>query len=97
MADIMGLEALILFLIFQSKNLITPLLAKLNSWKHHIAATILLLAGLYFMQPDIFLIHAMGSSFLLLFTCSSALALAIWLPPFYLSSKIPSRSYITAK
>jgi hypothetical protein len=95
MADIMGLEALILFLIFQSKHLATPLVAKLHAWKDHLGATIVLLMGLYFMQPDIFLVHALGSAMLVILTCSVAFSIAIWLPSFYLSSTRVSQSYIT--
>lgn len=97
MTDIMGLEALILFLLFQSKHMITPLLAKLDEWKNHIGVTVLLLLGLYFMQPDIFLAHALGSTILLMFTCSVALAFAFWLPSLYLSLSSESQSYITIK
>jgi hypothetical protein len=97
MADILGLEALILFLFFQSKHLVAPLLARLHTWKNHLAATLLLLLGLYMMQPDILLAHALGSAFLLMLTCSVAFALAIWLPSFLLSLSSESRSYITIK
>ena len=97
MVDIMGLEALILFIIFQSKHLATPLLGKLNAWKNHLGATLLLLLGLYFMQPDIFLVHALGSTILIILTCSIAFAIAIWLPSFYLSFTRESQSYITIK
>ena len=95
MADIMGLEALILFLIFQSKHLATPLVAKLSAWRNHLGATLALLMGLYFMQPDIFLVHALGSAIIVILTCSVVFAIAIWLPSFYFSSARASRSYIT--
>ncbi len=97
MADILGLEALILFLVFQSKQMTTLFLAKLYSWKVHIAATLLLLLGMYMMQPDIFLAHALGSITLLILTCSIIFAMAIWLPSFYLSLERQSQGYITIK
>lgn len=97
MADIVGLEALILFLLFQSKQMIMPLLAKLDEWKNHVGVTVLLLLGLYFMQPDIFFAHALGSTVLLMFTCSVALAFAFWLPSLYLSLGSESHCYLTIK
>lgn len=97
MMDIMGLEALILFLILQSKHLATPFLTKLYAWRNHLGATLVLLLGMYFMQPDIFLVHALASAILLILTCSIAIAIAIWLPSFYISSTRSSQSYISIK
>lgn len=86
MADIMGLEALILFLIYQSRHFITALAARFAEWRSEVATTIVLLASAYIFQPKIFISHAAGSSLLLLFACSLAMALALWIPAIYLSS-----------
>ena len=86
MADIMGLEALVLLLIYQSRHSLTTLLATFAEWRTHVATTIILLASAYLFQPKIFLSHAAGSSLLLLFACSVAMALALWVPVIYLSS-----------
>jgi len=85
MADIMGLEALILFLIYQSRHAITALIVTIAEWRSHVATVIILLAGAYILQPKMFLTHTLGSSLLIVFACSFTLALALWLPAIYLS------------
>ncbi|MEQ8312517.1 MAG: hypothetical protein RL839_12905 [Gammaproteobacteria bacterium] len=86
MADIMGLEALILFLIYQSRHAVTVLVTRLAEWQSHVASTVLLLASAYIFQPRVFIGHAAGSSLVLLIACSVAMALALWIPAIYLSS-----------
>ena len=86
MADIMGLEALILFLAYQSKHAILMLLVRFSEWRSHLAATLLLLASVYMFQPNIFLSHFAGSGVILLFACSLALALALWVPAIWFSN-----------
>ncbi|GJM12651.1 MAG: hypothetical protein DHS20C12_10540 [Pseudohongiella sp.] len=86
MADIMGLEALILFLIFHFRHALSALLARSAEWRSQITASVLLLANLYIFQPRVFVSHAAGSSFILLFACSLFLALALWVPAIFLSS-----------
>jgi hypothetical protein len=85
MADIMGLEALILFLIYQARHVIAVLITRLAGWRSHVAMTILLLASAYIFQPKVLISHAAGSSLILLFACSVTLALALWVPAIYLS------------
>ncbi len=85
MVDIIGLEALVLLLIYQSRHLIAALMIRLAEWRAVVSATILLLASAYIFQPRIFLSHAAGSSLLLFFACSLAMALAIWIPAIYFS------------
>ncbi|PCI79348.1 MAG: hypothetical protein COB20_05010 [SAR86 cluster bacterium] len=86
MADLMGLEALVLFLIYQSRHAITALVEKLVEWRTHTVTVIILLASAYIFQPKVFLSHVAGSSIILLFACSFALAFALWVPAIYLSS-----------
>ncbi|MDP6534982.1 MAG: hypothetical protein QGG02_01340 [Gammaproteobacteria bacterium] len=90
MADFFGLEALLLFLIYQLKNVKTASLAHLSELKNHILATFYLLAGTYVFQPKVCISHAAGSSVLVVFTCSVAFALALWLPAIYLSAGVLS-------
>lgn len=85
MADLMGLEALILFLIYHARHAIAETLYRLRMATTHIAVTVLMLAPIYVMQPKVFLSHGIASSIIMVFACSALLALAIWLPPLYLS------------
>ncbi|MEX2470172.1 MAG: hypothetical protein WD396_10485 [Pseudohongiellaceae bacterium] len=85
MADLMGLEALVLFLVYQSRQVISALGARVMEWRDHIAATIVLLASLYMFQPRVVLTHAAGSSLVMLLACSALMALALWVPAIYLS------------
>lgn len=86
MADIMGLEAFLLFLLYQFRHVFAALVAKFTAWQNHIAATTLFLASVYAFQPRIFFSHVVGSSFILLLACSMTMAFALWIPAIYLSS-----------
>lgn len=86
MADVLGLEALILFLMFQSRLVLNALRARLIVWFEHMTATVLLLAGLYIFQPGVLISHVAGSSMILFLACSILMALALWIPALYLSS-----------
>jgi hypothetical protein len=85
MADIMGLEALILFLLYQARHVIAVLITRLAEWRSHVAMTILLLASAYIFQRKVLISHAAASSLILLFACSVTMALALWVPAIYLS------------
>lgn len=85
MIDIMGLEALVVLLLYQSRHSLALLLERFAQWRASIAATVLLLANVYIFQPKIFVSHAAGSGLLLLFACSLSMALALWIPALYLS------------
>ncbi len=85
-ADIMGLEALLLFLLFQSRNGLVALGIKLSEFARHVTLTISMLAGLYMFQPKVCVGHIAGSSIILIFACSLFLALALWVPAIYLST-----------
>ena len=85
MVDLLGLEALILFMLLQSRQLLNSLLNRPAIWADGALATITLLASLYVFQPKVIFPHAVGSSVVLLFACSLSIALALWLPPLLLS------------
>ena len=88
LADILGLEALLLFLIYQARQGLSALLATLVAWRLHIACTVLLLGSLYFLEPQIALVHLSGSLLILAFGVSClavASATLLWLPPLLLS------------
>lgn len=95
MLDLAGLEAALVFLILQAKPIRSAISIRIHNWKYHFGITILLLAGIYMFQSDAYLLHSLGSMFILICTCSSILALAVWLPAMYLSYKEASLSYIT--
>lgn len=86
LADFMGLEALVLFLIYQSRHALMALTRKWAEFAESVGATIVLLGGLYVMQPKVLASHVAGSSFILFFACSLVLALALWIPAIYLST-----------
>lgn len=73
----MGLEALLLFLIYQSRHLLVALGTRLAEWRTHVATVTLLLASAYIFQPKVFFGRAVGSSLILLFACSVELAPAL--------------------
>jgi len=85
LVDLMGLEALILFLLYQGRQSLTALAGKAAQWRAHLGCTLLLLAGLYFLEPHIALAHLGGSAILLMFASSAVLALLLWIPPLLLS------------
>ncbi|MEQ8407781.1 MAG: hypothetical protein RKH07_05855 [Gammaproteobacteria bacterium] len=86
MVDLLGLEALVLFLLLQFRQLLSTLSNRLAIWLQGVFATLTLLASLYMFQPKVFFTHAVGSSMILVFACSLSIALALWLPPLLLSS-----------
>lgn len=86
MADLLGLEALLLFLLLQSRHLLNTVMSRLSTWIDDVLASLTLLTSLYIFQPKIFVPHAIGSSAIVLFACSLSFALALWIPPLLLSS-----------
>ena len=84
-ADFMGLEAFVLFLIYQLRHVIVALSVRVREFGSHVSATVILLASIYIFEPQVFASHVAGSGLLLALTCSVALALALWLPVIYLS------------
>lgn len=85
-ADFFGLEALILFLLYQFRGAWVGLRHNLSEFGAHMIATFVLLADCYLFQPKTYLSHTAGSSLIFAITCSVAFALALWIPAIYLSS-----------
>lgn len=84
--DLMGLEALILLLLYQGRHLLTALAVKATQWQSHVGYTLLLIAGLYVFESHIAMVHLGGSAILLLFASSAVLAFLLWVPPLLLST-----------
>ena len=86
MADLMGIEALILTLIYNSRHVFIALISKLSEFKATILGVTILIVGLYIFQPEIFISHAVGSGLILVLVSSILLALTLWVPVFYFST-----------
>ncbi len=84
-ADLLGLEALVVFLLYQSRNVLLGASAKYAELKDNARVTLILLASMYLFQPKVYLGHAAGSGLILIMTCSALLAFALWMPAIYLS------------
>lgn len=89
LVDILGLEALILYMFYQARHQFTFLQQFLQSrarnWLLTLTAMLLVLSNLYMLQPDVAIAHLFGSFLLLAFAGSAALAITLWLPPLLLS------------
>jgi hypothetical protein len=85
-ADLMGLEALIVFLFAYGKSTINSVQVRLVQFKSHIAQTALLVAELYMFKPSILLGHATVSGMAIVLACSVMLACAVWLPVMLMSA-----------
>ena len=62
MADIMGLEALILFLLYQGRHALAEAQYRLSLATRDIAITLAALAQCYIFQPKVFISHSIGSA-----------------------------------
>lgn len=87
-ADLMGLEALIVFLFVYAKSVGNLLRFKLQRISQHISDTLRLLAELYMFKPKIYLSHATASSLVIICASSVMLACAVWLPVMMASAQI---------
>lgn len=85
-ADLMGLEALIVFLLACGKSMINSVYVRLIELRGHITQTAVLVAELYMFKPRIFLGHATVSSLAIVFSCSVMLACSAWLPVMLMSA-----------
>lgn len=89
LADILGLEALILFLLYQARHQTGHLQYLLQLWWRGLlaalGASLLVLGSLYMLQPHVVVAHLGGSFLLLTFACSATAAVLLWLPPLLLS------------
>lgn len=79
-ADLMGLEALIVFLFVYAKSVVNLLRFKLQRIAQHVGDTVRLLSDLYMFKPKIYLSHATASSLVIVFASSVMLACVVWLP-----------------
>ena len=86
MADLMGLEALILYFIYNARYAFIEFVSKLSKFKATILGVTIVIAGLYMFQPEIFISHAVGSGMILILVSSVLLALTLWVPAFYFST-----------
>lgn len=87
LADLAGLEALILLVFAFSKSSFSYLQSRAMQVQRDIAEIIWMLARLPVLQPRVYLGHATLSSALVLVCCSIALACAVWLPVIIFSAQ----------
>lgn len=85
-ADLMGLEALIVFLLAYGKSVIGSIHMRLSEMRRNVGQTVLLIAELYMFRPKVYLGHATVSSLVLVFASSVMLACIVWLPVLYMSA-----------
>lgn len=79
-ADLMGLEALIVFLFVYARSIVNLLRFKLQAFAKHVSNTVRLLAELYMFKPNIYLGHVTASSLVIVCASSVMLACIVWLP-----------------
>lgn len=89
-ADLMGLEALIVFLAASGKYWFRVLSLRLSAFIQHIAETAALVAELYLFEPRVFVPHATVSSLCLVLASSMLLCCAVWIPPMIMSAQLIS-------
>ncbi len=85
-ADLMGLEALIVFLFAYGKSIVNSLRLRIEELSNHIVHTVRLVSDLYMFKPSVFFGHATLSSIAMVLACSVLLACAAWVPVMVLSS-----------
>ncbi len=85
MVDLLGVEALLLFLLYQGRQGIILLMHRLGAWWFHVCCTFALIAALYCLEPSVALLHLSGSVLLFLLASSLLFALLLWIPPILLS------------
>tara|TARA_Y100001951_G_scaffold99442_1_gene101474 strand:- start:259 stop:636 length:378 start_codon:yes stop_codon:yes gene_type:complete len=85
-ADLMGLEALIVFLFAYGKSIFNSLRLRVEEFSNHIVHTVRLVSELYMFKPSIFVGHATVSSIAMVLACSVLLACAAWVPVMLMSS-----------
>lgn len=85
-ADLMGLEALIVFLLAYGNSKIGSIQVRMRDIKSHMAKTVLLVKELYIFEPRIYLGHATVSGLVVVCASSVLLACAVWLPVMLMSA-----------
>jgi|SRR5690554_1694227 len=88
LADLMGLEALIVFLLASGRSVINLVRIRLQELSSHIGETLILVSEVYMFRPKIFLGHAAASSLVVVCVSSALLACALWLPVMLASSQL---------
>lgn len=89
-ADLMGLEALIVFLAASGKYWWRVSMLRLTAFCQHLAETAALVAELYLFKPRVFVIHATVSGLCLVLASSVLLCCAVWVPPMIMSAQLVS-------
>lgn len=89
-ADLMGLEALVVFLAASGKYWWRVLSLRLSSFYQHVAETAELVAELYLFKPRVYLSHATVSGLCLVLASSVFLFCVVWIPPIIMSSQLIS-------
>lgn len=87
LADLAGLEALILIVFAFSRSSFSMLFSRVLQLRRDLADTIWMLLRLPIFQPRIYFSHATLSSVLILACCSVVLAGVVWLPVLILSAQ----------
>lgn len=88
--DIMGLEALIVFLAASGKVWLRTLDFHFSSLREHVAQTAALVAQQYMFKPRVYISHATASGLCLVLASSVVLSCAVWIPPIVMSSQLIS-------
>ncbi|HDZ08286.1 hypothetical protein [Pseudohongiella sp.] len=89
-ADLMGLEALVVFLAASGKYWWRAISLRLSALAQNLAETAALVAELYLFKPRVVLLHATVSGLCLILASSVILCLAVWIPPMILSAQLVS-------
>lgn len=79
-ADLMGLEALIVFLLSYAKSTLGSLRARTDEACRNVTRTLGLVAELYIFKPKVYIGHATVSSVVIICASSVLLACTVWLP-----------------
>ncbi|MAO39362.1 MAG: hypothetical protein CMK70_03800 [Pseudohongiella sp.] len=85
-ADLMGIEALIIFLFAYGKSILNSLRLRIEEFSRDIVHTVRLVSELYMFKPSIFFGHATVISIAMVLACSVLLACAAWVPVMLMSS-----------
>ena len=85
-ADLMGLEALIVFLLAYGKSIVNAIHARISGLACHVKHTLLLVTELYMFKPKIYLGHVTASSLVLVVAGSVMCACMVWVPVMYMSA-----------
>jgi len=88
LADLMGLEALIVLLLASGKSVINSVRIRLQELSSHIGETLILVSEVYMFRPKVFCGHATASSLVVVCVSSVLLACAVWLPVMLASSQL---------